>query len=581
MRAVREIIRAQFRHDRVAFMLAILVALLPAAAGLLLLGVSGWFITAAAIAGLTGAFLNIFVPSALIRGLAILRTGGRYGERVLTHDATFRFLANLRNQVFTGFTASRKRGVRSGLLLNRLTLDIAALDTVYLRIVVPAALAAVLAPALLWWWAGISVPVLITGIAFLSAWAMLAWLSFARADRKAARRADAALEAMRLRTADLVAGRRDLAIYGGLEVAAQAVLSAGERLEAAEDTEERRILILGAVSGLIGQVFLAAALAVAIWGAASGEIGAALAVALVLVVMALPEVAALLLPGLSRLPRIALAADRTVGLLGDTGAVDTGTADTGTADTGPQDEPGEFQREGEAEVLAFRDVSFGYPGARRDVLEKLSFHIDTSEVVAISGPSGCGKSTVAALSARMLTPETGRILLQGRNLADIPEATLRGTVTVLGQRPYLFNDTVAANLRIARAEASDAELWTALEQAALSERIAGNALGLETVLGEGGIGLSGGEQRRLALARAMLTQPALFILDEMTEGLDARTAAEVLDRFFAARGTAAVLMIAHKRRELSRADRIVRFPVRSAPGASRHEQAVLSAPQAS
>lgn len=556
MSSVWIIICAQFRHDRLSFTLAILVSLLPAAAGILLLGVSGWFITAAAIAGLTGAFLNIFVPSALIRGLAILRTAGRYGERVLTHEATFRFLAQLRNQVFAGFSAGAKRGQRSGLLLNRLTLDIAALDTVYLRLVVPTAIASVLATGLLWWWAGISVPALAAGIAFLGAWAMLAWQSYSGADRKAARRADAALEAMRLRTVDLVAGRRDLAIYGGLDSAAEAVLAAEQRFDISEDIEERRVLNLGVVSGLIGQLFLATVLAVSIWGAVSGTFGAALAVALVLVVMALPEVAALLLPGLSRLPRIALAARRTVTLLADTSPEGREIREHGEG--GP--------REHEGPVLAFGGVSFRYPGATLDVLDKVSFHVDRKEVVAIAGPSGCGKSTIAGLSARLLAPDKGRVLLQGVDLAGLSEAALRGAVTVLGQRPYLFNDTVAANLRIAKADASDADLWSVLAQVALSDRIASDAQGLQAVLGEGGIGLSGGEQRRLALARALLTRPALFILDEMTEGLDERTASEVLDRFFKVRGTAAVLMIAHKRRELALADRIVQLSLGLNPG---------------
>jgi ATP-binding cassette subfamily C protein CydC len=128
---------------------------------------------------------------------------------------------------------------------------------------------------------------------------------------------------------------------------------------------------------------------------------------------------------------------------------------------------------------------------------------------------------------------------------------------MLSQRPYLFNDTVAANLRLAVPESSDADLWQALEYSALSERIALDADGLQTLLGEGGLGLSGGEQRRLALARAFLKRPSLFILDEMTEGLDDQTAADVLNRFLEFRTNEAVLMIAHKKRELDIADRIV------------------------
>jgi len=550
MNHVWKIIADQFNHDRKSFTIGVLVSLVPAAAGILLLGVSGWFITAAAVAGLSGVFLNIFAPSAIIRALAILRTAGRYGERVLTHEATFRFLTDLRNRIFSRFSESRRRGERSGKLLNRLTLDIAALDTVYLRLVVPAVVTAVLALALLCWWATVSWPVFFVGLLFLCVWLGLVVTSALSADRKNARRADAALEAMRLRTADLVAGRRDLAIYGGLEEAAQEVLSAQDRLVAAETSEERRAIRLVAVSGVVGQVFLAAMLATAVLGAGAGQFSAAFAAGLVLVVMALPETIGQLLPGIARLPRIALAAARTGAQLPE----DAGTAE-GSA--GPTVVPGQNDRAG---VLAFDNVTYRYAGARRDVLEGLSFSLAHGEVLAVTGRSGCGKSTVAALAARLIQPDKGRIMLNGEDLIQLQEDHLREAVCVLGQRPYLFNDTIAANLRIAAREAEEGALWAALEQAALADRVASSPLGLETVLGEGGLGLSGGEQRRLALARAFLRRPALFILDEMTEGLDAATASEVLDRFFATRADAAVLMISHKRVETERATRILRLP---------------------
>lgn len=552
MTAVLQIIRAQYRHDRRFFLLGLVVSLVPAAAGILLLGVSGWFITAAAVAGLSGAFLNIFAPSAIIRALAIFRTGGRYGERVLTHDATFRFLTHLRNRIFAGFTTGRNRGARSGKLLNRLTLDIAALDTVYLRLVVPGVVTSLVLLALLLWWANVSGPVLAVGAGFACAWFALILLSILRADRKTARRADAALEAMRLRTADLVAGRRDLAVYGGLDEAALTVMAAQERLFAAETVEERRALKLTAASNFIGQLFLAVTLGVAVWSAGAGQFSVAFAAGLVLVVMALPETVGLLLPGLARLPRIALAAGRSGALLVDDGEPAQQAVASGDGPPAPQI----------AGPLTFDNIHFRYPGAAREVLAGMSFRLEENEVLAIAGRSGCGKSTVAALAARLIVPGSGRILLNGQDLAGIPEEDLRQRLTVLGQRPYLFNDTVAANLRIAKPEASEEDLWSALQKTALADRIEAAPAGLETVLGEGGLGLSGGEQRRLALARAFLTRPDLFILDEMTEGLDDATAAAVLDSFFAGKGTAAVLMIAHKQREFERADRVLRLSER-------------------
>jgi ATP-binding cassette subfamily C protein CydC len=549
VKSVWQIIRTQHGNDSFHFWLGILVALLPATAGLLLLGVSGWFITAAAIAGLSGAFLNIFAPSALIRAFAIVRTAGRYGERVLTHDATFRFLTGFRNRLFASMAHRTSDGRRSGLLLNRLTLDIAVLDTVYLRLVVPLVLALVVAVTLLLVWSTISPLLLVTGAVFISAWVFLAVWTFVKSDTKNARRTDAALDAMRLRAADLAAGRRDLAIYGGLETAAETVLAAENRLAEAQETEDRRTSKLTAGSALLGQLFLAATLLVCLQEVGRGTLTAAFGVGLILVVMGLPEIFSMSLPGLAKLPRVSLAAGRIMRLMDDRRESEPAGNRAATVSDVTTSTP--------TPVLSFKDVSFGYPGAERSVLEGLSFNVGPGEILALAGRSGCGKSTVAALAARLRNPGQGRIVLGAEDVSRIPEAELRRKITVIGQKAYLFNETVAENLRIANPNASDADLWRALEQAALADRISENPEGLQTILGEGGLGLSGGEQRRLALARAFLTQPVLFVLDEMTEGLDAATAGDVLDRFLSYRGNSAVLMIAHRRQEMERADRVL------------------------
>lgn len=548
MTAIWQIVKRQCAYDGLHFWLGILVALLPAVAGILLLGVSGWFITAAAIAGLSGAFLNIFAPSAIIRALAIARTAGRYGERLLTHDATFRFLGELRDWLFAICSEKARDGRRSGLLLNRLTADIAALDAIYLRLVVPGALALIIFACLLLFWSSVSIPVFLAGILFVLAWTFVILRSLARPDKKSARRADAASEAMRLRAADLAAGRRDLAIYGGLDAAAQNVAHAGRRLQQAEDSLERRAGKTTAVSNLIGQMFLAAMLLACAFGVTAGTIGLAFAVGLVLVVTALPDIIAMVLAGLENLPRTSLAARRTVS---------AGEASSVSAEARPDRSDPACQPVCAAGVLRFESVSFSYEAAAKDVLDAASFDIGPGEIVAIAGRSGCGKSTIAALTARLIRAKSGRILLNARPIEDYPEDELRRSITVVSQHPYLFNDTLAENLRLANPQASGADLWQALEQAALCERISTNKEGLATVLGEGGLGLSGGEQRRLALARAFLTRPSLFVLDEMTEGLDDGTAGDVLDKFLEYRGSSAVLMIAHKKRELDAADRVI------------------------
>lgn len=546
------IIARQWHHAPGAFLLGLAVALVPALAGIALLGVAGWFIAACAMAGFAGVALNIFVPSALIRGLAIARTIGRYGERLLTHDATFRFLTDLRIKVFLGQAAGRGDGARparSGAALNRLTSDIQTLDAVYLRLVVPTFLSVVTAVLVLAWFLALA-PLAAFGLAGLVLWTVsLAAYLVRNRDIKSARRQEAALEALRLRSVDLVAGRRDLAVYGGLEEGASGVMRAEDRLSDATETIDARSARLLGLNSLASQAFLAVTLFVVCLLMASGTLAPAWGISLILVAVAVPEVLGGLVPGLANLQRTQLAASRAV-----TGSVDPGIADP---ETGTSAGSGPAAVEPISPVLEFEAVVFAYPRAAMPVLTGFSFEIGRGETLALTGRSGCGKSTVSGLAARLLKPRSGGIRLQGRALDGYSEDELRKTVTVLGQKPYLFNDTVAANLRIANPAASDEDLWAALDQAALGNRIRQNEAGLRTVLGEGGVGLSGGEQRRLGLARAYLTRPALFILDEMTEGLDDRTAEDVLDRFEAFRGDAAVLMIAHKSQEIARADRIL------------------------
>lgn len=561
MRAVAAVILRQYRHDRLAFWLGLLAAAVPAIAGVLLLGVAGWFITAAGIAGLTGVFLNIFVPSALIRALAILRTAGRYGERMLTHNATFHYLSGLRTSLFKAMALRPVRGRRSALQLNRLTSDISALDGVYVRLAVPLAVALVVSLLVIAVWGLVTVSVLLAGVVFLALWVGLWGRAVLRPGAGAARKADAAGEAMRLRSADMVAGRRDLLVYGGLERVGETILSADARQVRVEHLTEQRSIRLSVLSSLIGQVLVAAMIAVVVLDAAEGLLTAPVAVGLVLAAVALPEIFGAVLPGLVKLPRMALAAERTGALL-DAGAHEAGTVKAGTVKAGG----GGLNSSGPGPVpvLSFDAAGFRYPGAEMDILENLSFDLHAGETLAVAGRSGCGKSTIAALASRLLVPGRGQIRLHGLDLDRVPHEVLRKKVTVISQRPYLFNDTIAANLRVANPAATDAELWVALAQAALANRISDSPAGLETVLGEGGLGLSGGEQRRLALARAFLTSPDLFILDEMTEGLDTATAADVLERFFSFRGKAAVLMIAHKRQELQAADQVLFMPRRRA-----------------
>ena len=189
------------------------------------------------------------------------------------------------------------------------------------------------------------------------------------------------------------------------------------------------------------------------------------------------------------------------------------------------------------------DVSVRHPDSPVDALTALSLRLAAGERVAVVGPSGAGKSTLMALIAGERHPHTGRVLTQ-------PGAWLN-------QRPDLFQDSLRDNLRLADPDADDAALWQALEAAGLADAIRRLQAGLDTRLGEGGLGLSAGQARRLALARLLLQKRPLWLLDEPTEGLDAATAADVLARLDTLGQGRAWLMAAHLRREAALADRLL------------------------
>ncbi len=176
--------------------------------------------------------------------------------------------------------------------------------------------------------------------------------------------------------------------------------------------------------------------------------------------------------------------------------------------------------------------------------------------LALVGQTGSGKSTLAGLVARLADPTTGRVTIDGIDLRDIAPATLASIVGVVSQETYLLHDSIAANLRFAKPDATDAELWQALEIAQIDDLVAGLPAGLDTVVGSRGQRFSGGEQQRLAIARTVLRDPKIIVLDEATSALDNDTERELqaaLDALAAGRTT---LTIAHRLSTIRDADQI-------------------------
>lgn len=500
-------------------------------AGIGLLGVSGWFITATAIAGLlpaTAYAFDVFAPSAAIRLLALSRTAARYGERMTTHEATLSVLAALREKLFRGFAApqaAQNLEARPARLLNRLTADIDALDSLYLRVLVPAAVAVLAAVA-----TGIGLAFLnplagiLAALFLIAAGLGISVRSALRAEKFSRRRA-VGLEALRARTADLVNGQTELLTAGRLSAQLLAVKRADDYLLSCDEALNRIETNAGFSFGFATAVLLSAALLGMAWLAEQETVSAPAAALGLLVCFAALEPFTALRRGAMELGRTLFSARRIAPRLSA---------------------PAEVR----CPALPASGVAAGLEGVRLErhgndqpVLTNINLAIAAGEKVAIIGPSGAGKTSLIQLLAGELQPSAGIV-------RALPSS-------LMTQRSQLFRDSIADNLRLAKPAATEHELWDALDAAGLAEHVKTLPAGLETRLGEAGQGLSGGQSRRLALARFLLIDKPLWLLDEVTEGLDGETARDVLSRLFARAEGKTVVMITHNRREAEFTDRII------------------------
>lgn len=481
------------------------------AAAALLLGLSGWFLAGAALAGLAGpaavGAFNYLLPSAGLRGLAIVRTTGRYGERLFGHRAAFRALAALRPALFAGLAAAPPTislALSSGEASARLVQDVNVLETAFVRRPAPWAAAAGAAAA-----GGL--------IALASIWGALAFLLGLSVQILAGRRL-----AERL-TAD--AGRDQLRAAGRLKDGLGAYLAAAPELRCF-DLAPRAVEALMDHDTALGLAGLRRSDA----EAALDLLQAALGAATLLAVAALVSAATLPLAALAVLAALA-GAEGVAGLLRaarQAGAYREAVArlDAVLVDPGPasMDPPSDAALEIDGRRLD--------PGAR----------------LGLSGPSGCGKTrTLEALVGLRAAP-AGRMAVGSTPLEAAPLGWARPLFAYAPQDARLLTGTVAQNLRLAAPEADDAALWDALADAQLDARVRRLPQGLLTWIGDGGEVLSGGERRRLSLARAYLRDAPWLLLDEPTEGLDARTEAELvaaLDRRLARTGQG-VVIVSHR-----------------------------------
>jgi len=508
--------------------LALVIAILTAAATLGLLALSGWFISAAAVAGLlpqTAQAFNYFLPGAGVRALALTRTAGRWGERVITHEATFRMLARLRVRLLGRLLplTPRQLGVLHGAeLLHRFMRDVEQLDGLLPRVLLPLfALLAVLCGGV-WlltaWGAGWPPLVLLAGACVLPvvAWFLGRSSAVVLIDQRA-----------QLRRALIVAADGvsvlsfNARAWAAYRTRALAQAKAAMAAQARHDRLAARLR--ASVVVVVGGVA---------WWALIGHtdvLNGPVLVALVLLLLGVSEIAAPLAGGLLEFPAMAHAAGRIESLAGQVPAI-------AFPGCGLQHVDGSLRIDG---------IDFGWD-AHTPVLKNFSFAVGAGEHVFLSGPSGCGKSSLVQLLARFEVPSAGRILIGSTPLEALDEATLRRTLAIATQFAWARGATLADNLRLADRGVEASTMWAALETVGLADTVKTWPDGLDTWVAENGQSLSGGQLRRLGMARVLLRRAPLTVLDEPTEGLDEAEAERMAERVcdWLRRGT--LIWISHR-----------------------------------
>ena len=524
--------------------LGVVLAIVTLLASIGLITLSGWFLSASAMVGVSGLYsFNYMLPAAGVRGAAITRTAGRYFERLVSHDATFRVLQHLRVSTFSKLLPLSPAGLarfRQGDLLNRIVADVDTLDHLYLRVISPlvGALITIMVVTIGLSILDVTLALTLGGIMLLTL--LLLPPLFYRAGKPTGEKLTTLRGEYRQQVTSWLQGQAELTIFG----ASERYRAQMENTELSWHDAQRRQSELTALSQAVMLLINAVAVLAMLWLAAGGVGGdtqpGALIALFVFCALAAFEALAPVTGAFQHLGQVIASAVRI----------------TQITEYPPEVRFSDSQTPPPAQVaLTLDNVSFSYPQQPQKALDGISLQINAGEHIAILGRTGCGKSTLLQLLTRAWDPAVGEIAINGQPLASLSEPVLRASISVVPQRVHLFSATLRDNLLLAAPTATDDTLAAILTQVGLEKLL--DESGLNSWLGEGGRQLSGGELRRLAVARALLHDAPLLLLDEPTEGLDATTESQILDLLERVTEGKTVLMVTHRLRGLSRFDRII------------------------
>jgi ATP-binding cassette, subfamily C, bacterial CydC len=523
--------------------LSVLLGALAVGFGVALMATAGYLISRAAE---QPPILSLTVTIVAVRVFGLSRPIARYLERLASHDLALRALGRIRTRFYEHvepLAPAQLDGYRSGELLTRMVGDVDALQGLYLRGLGPPLVALLVGAACV----GATAVALPAAAAILAAGLVVGGLAVPALagvlGRAAGRRQAAARAELTADLVELLRGAPELVAYGREEETLARVRARDDELARLG----RRDALVGgladALSLLVAGMTAAGVLAVAVTARDTGSLDRVLVATLALLALASFE-AVFPLPAAVRQLSVTLAAGRRVLELVDR---EPKVRDPVTPLSAPA----------VPATVALEAVTASYAPAEAPALSAFDLRLEPGSRVALVGPSGAGKTTVTNLLLRFLDPDEGRVTIAGRDLREYRQEDVRRTFALAGQNAHLFDSTIRANLSLARPAATETELGDALRRARIGDWVASLPDGLDTLVGEEGMRLSGGQRQRLTLARALLADAPVLILDEPTAHLDPDTARDLLDDVLDEAAGRTVLLITHRPEGLERMDEIV------------------------
>ena len=534
---------ALYKHYFWQILCGLSLALLTLFTSVFLLSLSGWFLASTAVVGVAGLYtFNYMLPAAGVRGAAITRTAARYMERLVDHNTTFKILAYLRTLAFRKIlplSANQLAQYQRADLLNRFIVDIDALDHLYLKLFSPIVTALLTIGIIFIVLSNINLPVALIITIILTLTLLVVPVIFYQAGKELGKNLAKQQSEYRLLLINYLQGQAELTLFNAQSRYRHKL----DELETNWLRNQQQQSTLMALSSALVLLIAGFLTLLVLWLITQYTLSPLVAL-FVFVSLASAEILAPIPGAFIFLGQVLTSATRTTAIFNQTPDI-------------------KFISESESKkvdlssaTLQFENINFSYPNQPFAVLTDFSLTVNQGEHIGLIGKTGCGKSTLLNLVNRAWEPTSGNIYFNGTPLNQLDEKTLRQAIAMVPQVIAIFSDTLRQNLLIGNPQATEQQLIEVLKQVEL-EKLLNTDQGLNLQIGQGGRALSGGEIRRIGIARALLHNSPLILMDEPTESLDQQTEQQIIQLIKQTCKNKTLIMVTHRLTDNPLFDRVI------------------------